>query len=562
MRSTFLASFLLLTACEGVFGAPPKSAYTSRSLANAQDRNASADAPAIAAPQQGADGRFVCDDKIYPVRVDGHRLTVMQYQNAIRDLFGGAVSASANYPGPFGKSQTGYSTEADLNAMSEQGTERAMVAAEDVAEQVAALVPSLLPCATSGDDACAQSFLDGYVQRAFRRPLAADETATLLAVYTDGRASGASFAEAIAFVTAVALQSPQFLYVIEGAATPMRALDGYELASRLSFAFADTIPDAALLQDAAAGKLGDRSTLAAHARRLLADPKSTGALARFFREWTQTVALEATDKDPTVYPAFDATLAQSMNESFDRFVTGELRDAGTLQTLLTSSELPIDAALAAHYGVAAPAAGFVTTALDPQRFDGLVTHPALLASLAHTNSSSYVFRGRFIRKRLLCDVIAPPPPNAMAEFATITLPQDPTGKDVSASVNARAGCTGCHSLMDPGGLALEHFDGMGKYRDSYASGKAIDPSGVLPAVGDHTLAFADHRALADALAKEPLVATCFQRQLVRFTVSRTDDAEDACAVQALGDALAANGGKLEEAFVALTQTDAFSYRVD
>lgn len=522
-------------ACDGVLLSPPPAQTKERAIAKQQE--VAADGTTLIVPERGDDGRYVCDDQIYPARVDMRRLTTAQYRNVIRDLFAGRVTPSDDYPGAFGKSESGFSTEAEVNAMSEQGAEQTMLAAESVAEQVAAVLPQLLPCAAQANEACARTFVTLYAARAFRRPLAAEETSTLVQAYLDGRASGASFTEAIAMTTVVLLQSPQFLYLNEGYAAPYRQLDGYEVATRLSFTLWDSLPDDALL--AAVATLADRNAVAAQARRMLADPKAAPAIARFYREWTETKTLAAADKDD---PTFDAATAAAVNASFDHFVTQQTQAGGTLSTLLTST----DGALPARY--------------EASQFYGLLTHPALLASHAHTSTSSYVFRGRVVRKRLLCDVIAPPPPTANAELATIALPTDPTGKEVSAAINARSQCTGCHALMDPAGLALEHFDATGKWRERYESGRPIDPSGTLPSVDDHGITFGDHRALIVGLAGEARVATCFQRQLVRFAVSRMDDKGDACAVQRIGDALAASNGRLDEAMVAMTTTDAFLYR--
>ena len=39
-------------------------------------------------------------------------------------------------------------------------------------------------------------------------------------------------------------------------------------------------------------------------------------------------------------------------------------------------------------------------------------------------------------------------------------------------------CSGCHSRMDPLGFALEHYDGVGRWRTEI-DGRAVDAAGVL-----------------------------------------------------------------------------------
>ena len=496
------------------------------------------------------------------------RLSALEYQNSIAVLFDGRLTPSAQYPGTVGKSVTGFSTEPAYNDIGAGGAEQLMFAAEDVALQLPAALPQLLPCAASTPgEPCVNSFLDVYGTRAYRRPLSAAERAELLDEYRAARTSGASFPESMAMVVDHLLQMPQFLYFSERAAGVQRTLDGYELASRLSFMLTGAIPDDALL--AAAPNLTDPATLTAQATRLLASPRANTTLARFFREWTGTARLAPADKDQGVFPFFNAAYAQSMNDSFDRFVIDQVRNQGTLRTLLRSTDAFVDSNMASFFGVTPPAAGqWAKIALDGSRYSGVVTQPGMLASLSHSSEPSFVFRGKFIRKQLLCEDLGMPPANAQATFNTIPLPPDPTGKDISAAVVARAECSGCHRLLNPAGLAFEQFDALGRWRTTYPAGKSIDPSGVLPAVGSkpgvagHDLTFNDQISMMEQLAAEPQVATCVATQVFRFTFSRMDTVSDVCAIQEIGDALRASGGTLSSAILATTGTDAFTTRSD
>lgn len=513
-------------------------------------------------PQLGPDGRYICDQGPYPVPTQARRLTPVEYQNAIADVFGSKVAPSAQYPGGYGKSPTGYSTAPNLYTVGEQTVTTLMQASEDVAEGVAGVLGELLPCAQDAGAStdCANQFVDTFVTRAYRRPLGADERAPLLATYEDGRASGASFTEAIAMMTSHALQSPQFLYITEAASADGRALDGYEIASRLSFFFWQTIPDAQLLAKAASGELTDPTARANEAQRLLADPRADGALRRLFREWTQTTDVEPGDKDPALLSGFDDAYAASMAESFDRFTADKAR-SGTLTELLTSQDVWVDANMASFYGVPAPASGWAQVSLD-DRYSGMLTQPLFLASAAHYSTTSYVFRGRFLRKRLLCTELGAPPGDAQAQFDKAEKPADPTGKDLSKVVTSNPVCGGCHTIIDPAGLALEGFDAIGRHRDTYPTGKGIDPSGTMTAVGDHEIVFESYDDLFAALATEPAVATCVGKQFVRFAMSRLDTVQDACAVQAVGDVIALPSGLIADALVALVSSDSFAYRRD
>src|SRR5690606_21067622 len=96
----------------------------------------------------------------------------------------------------------------------------------------------------------------------------------------------------------------------------------------------------------------------------------------------------------------------------------------TLYDLLRSNEAFVDESLATFFGQPA-VSDWTKVTLDADRYSGIITQPAMMASLSHSSEPSYVFRGRFIRKRLLCQPLGAPPAAAMSEFATIELPENP-----------------------------------------------------------------------------------------------------------------------------------------
>jgi hypothetical protein len=511
------------------------------------------------------DPKLCVDDTPDPSVSDLRRMTKAQYLNAVRDIFDDKVVASQTFPSGTDTSVTGFSTEAAISAPSQQNVEQVMNAAEEVAETTSKALTDLLPCATETTPglACANSFIDKYARRAFRRAPSDAERADLIDAFQGGAKMGASFPESIALLVDLMLQMPQFLYVVEEAAPGGRALSGTEIASRLSFMFWDSIPDDELLSAAEDDQLSTAKEVVAQAKRLLASPKADTTFARFVREWSGAKQVTTANKDAATFPYFTPDYAKSMNESFDRFAIDILRSKGTLHDLLRSPDVFVDENMASFFGVPAPDSGtWAKATLDATRYTGVMTQPVLLASLAHSIESSYVFRGRTLRKRVLCTQLGSPPANAMAEFAKITLPKNPTGKEVSASVQARGSCAGCHSLMDPMGLAFEHFDALGHYRDKYASGRDIDPSGsVLMDSGD-TITFADQSELMEEVSNDPAAQSCFAKQVFRFTMSRKEMNADACALQQIEDALASSNGDVAAALVAVTATDAFRYRMD
>lgn len=512
------------------------------------------------APPVGTDGRYACDGDTHGTVAPLRRLTQAEFQNVIEDVFG--ISVGTTFPSSYGKSATGFSTEIAINNMSEQGVQQVMQAAEEVAEGLPAVLAKVLPCSKSGaNDSCATTYLDTVGRRLFRRALTSDEETELLGVYQNEMDDGAAFADAVSVMTAQMLQMPSFIYMLEDPSNTNkdRPRTGLELATRLAFQLWDSAPDDTLLARAENGELDTREAVMEEAQRMFADPKSDREFVRFFREWADTPLLTTNSKDHSAFPYYDAQFIASMNESFDRFAVDEMRSSQSLYDVFRSNNAWVDTNMASFMGLPSVSTWTKVT-LPDDRYSGIMTQPAVLAALAHTVDSSFVFRGREILKRFMCIDVGAPPPDAMAQFGRLTIPEDPTGKDVASAIESQSACRGCHSMLNPPGLAFEHFDGMGAYRDAYDSGKAIDTSGTLDGVGDTPIAFDGPADLMEAIAQQDQTQRCFATQLVRFTASRMDDTGDVCAIQDVEDALKAADGKIDAAFLATTQTDSFMYR--
>ncbi len=102
--------------------------------------------------------------------------------------------------------------------------------------------------------------LANFVELMFRRPASTDEQARFRRLFEDVRKSGKSEADALRIAAQAVLSSPAFLFLREPAradAPKVRALDDFELASRLSYFLWASAPDAELLATAREGRLRD-----------------------------------------------------------------------------------------------------------------------------------------------------------------------------------------------------------------------------------------------------------------------------------------------------------------
>jgi hypothetical protein len=410
-------------------------------------------------------------------------------------------------------------------------------------------VDTLLPCPIeTADDACIGAFIDDFIDtfgaRAFRRPLDDDDRADLRAAFDAGRAEGDA-RSGIASVIEVALQSPEYLYRVElgaGGASPASTLAvpvaTFELASRLSYLFWGTMPDAALFAAAQSGQLSTADGVRAQAARLLADPQTRVTFASFYQEFLELDQLDELEKDPSIYPTYEPAIRTAFRGETLTFIDSVLWSGDArLSTLLTAPYTFVNGKLAAFYGLP-PVDGttFRQVDVDPARRGGLLTQGAFLATRAKFNQTSPVHRGKFVRERLFCTTPDPPPANLAIRPPDL----DPrlTTRERFAQHSTDPFCAGCHHLMDPIGLGFENFDGVGLWRDR-ESDQPVDGTGQLTGT-DVDGTFNGARDLERRLAGSAQV--------------------DACSLEQLGRDFHAAGGDLRKLLIAITQTDAFRYR--
>lgn len=230
---------------------------------------------------------------------------------------------------------------------------------------------------------------------------------------------------------------------------------------------------------------------------------------------------------------------------------------GTLKTLLTSNLAFPQGGLFSIYGVSQPT-GYQVGApvmLPSGERAGLLTQAAFLSRNAHRDQSSPVHRGIVVRENLLCQPIPPPPANVnnappKASAATST-------RERFEQHSADPNCRGCHQLMDPIGVAFEHYDAVGQYRTSDGLG-AVDAKGQV-VLGSGALAgeFNGALELASKLADAPEVSECVTKQWFRFSLGRVESTDDACSVQAIRDSFRAAGGNVRTLLAQIALSDAF-----
>lgn len=468
------------------------------------------------------------------------RLTSDEYDAAVRALLGTTARPGLGFPREEGQ---GFSTTAAAQTPSPVLSQAQLDAAEALAAEVD--LAALLPCPV--DDACAPAFIRAFGRRAFRRALSDDEAARLEAFFTATRQTE-DLDTAYRMLLEVLLQAPQFLYALESRAPG--PLPPEQLATRLALFLWAAPPDDALLDAAASGALDTADGVAAQARRMLDDPRARAGVARFHLEWLGVSVLPGLSKSGA-FTSFEA-LKPSMVEEVARFGAWATLDDGDVTSLFTARTTFVDPPLGELYGFSGLAGdGFRQVSLANRQRGGLLTLPGVMAAWAKAEQSSPVLRGRFVRERLMCETLVPPPGNVMV---TLPPPTFGTARERLTQHSSDPFCAGCHKLMDPVGFALEKYDAIGAFRND-ENGRVIDTHGEIVGSKDLDGTFDGALELGGKLAASPSVRACVARQWFRYALGRRESAADACSLETIDAAFAS--GRLRELLVALAASDAF-----
>src|SRR5690606_23424651 len=135
-------------------------------------------------------------------------------------------------------------------------------------------------------------------------------------------------------------------------------------------------------------------------------------------------------------------------------------------------------------------------------------------------------RGKYLRERVLCQVIPPPPGDVNTDLGEDS-EEAQTVREKLEQHQKDPTCAGCHSILDPPGFLFEHFDSIGSYR-TLDNGYPIDASGDLDGKP-----LSGARDLAAALETDPRVGRCIVQQLYRHATRRLPNPSEFTALKHL-----------------------------
>ncbi len=409
---------------------------------------------------------------------------------------------------------------------------------------------------------CAERILSRLGTQAYRRPVLANDLKGLMSFYDEGAKEG-GFELGIRSALEAMLSSPHFIFRIEEVPTAAKgrvAVNGVDLASRLSFFLWGAPPDSQLIALGRTGRLNDTTVLVQQTKRMLADPRSEALSTRFASQWLRLQDIDLVHPDANQFPDFREQLAIDMRHETELFFYNLVRENKSLLDLFTANYTYVNESLARHYdmpGVVGNEFRKVNYPAGSPR-SGIFGHGSVLTLTSVANRTSPVLRGKWVMEVLMGSPPPPPPPNVPDLEKTEGAKEGRllTTRERMEIHRANATCKSCHQFIDPIGLALDNFDVMGRWRIR-ENGAPLDTRGDYY---DGTK-ITSPAELQQAMLKRPVpLMRSFTQNLMAYALGRRVEWYDAPTVRRIEAAARVNNYKLNDFIVGVVKSDAFRSR--
>lgn len=301
------------------------------------------------------------------------------------------------------------------------------------------------------------------------------------------------------------------------------------------------MPDDELFDLARQQRLSDPEVLRTQTERMLNDPKAKQFTKNFAGQWLDLRDIDFTEPDANLFPEFDELLRLSMVRETELFFAHILERDLSLMNFIDADFTFLNERLARHYGISGVMGQeFQKVALPPEDVrGGLLTQASLLKVTANGTNTSPVVRGAWVLENILGQATSPPPDNIAAVEPDIR--GTTTLREKLAAHRDIESCQHCHDRIDPPGFALENFDPIGGWRETYRTlgdgprpeikqapftyqwvryrlGAPVDASGTTP----DGFRFQDIRQFRNWLSQQDhQIATSLTTKLLVYATGRT-----------------------------------------
>lgn len=431
----------------------------------------------------------------------------------------------------------GYERGTTISKEWDQATTRAAV---EVMSYVITSLDGLAGSKPGASDRAAKlrDFARRFVEVAFRRPLDEEQRKAFVDQLFDTAPSPES---GVKRAVLLAMKSPRFLY-------PRLANDGktddFAAASQLAHTLWDSLPDAQLARDAAAGKLKTRDQVAAASRRMVADPRAKAKLRGFFQHWLELERAENSQKDPKAFPGFDETMLADLRESLWLFLEETVWDAASdYRKLIGADWMWLNQRLGKYYGKDVKGADFQRVNFDSAQRTGVITHPYLLALHSYSRASSPIHRGVFLSRNIVG--LSLKNPSVAVSFDNQKFDPTLTMRQKVEHLTKNASCAVCHSMINPFGFSLEHYDAVGRWRTQDNS-KPVNSLAEFDTDDGRSVKLTGPKDIAEYCVNSPSAHRTFVRQLFFHTVKQSPLAFGAPTLDDLREQFEKNGFNIQK----------------
>ena len=420
---------------------------------------------------------------------------------------------------------------------------------------------SCRPAAGADEIPCAKEIISRIARQAYRRPVTDSDVEDLLSFYQKGRNQG-DFDSGVLAVVQTILSDPEFVFRFERAPSNVAAGTNYkisdlELASRLSFFLWSSAPDDELITIASQSKLRDPAILEKQVRRMLAHPKSESLSNVFAYQWLHLQNLNDVQPDAFLFPNFDRNLVDSMRRETEMFFSSIVHEDRPVLDLLTANYTFVDEILAKHYAIPdVLGSKFRRVQITDENRFGLLGQASILTLTSVSNRTSPVARGKYVMQVLLGTPPPPPLPNVPALKENEDNGKALPVREKMEQHRKNEPCHSCHQLMDPIGLSLENFDGVGQWR-TRDSGVPIDASGRM---FDGSKLDGPVSLRQAILSHSDVFIGTFTENLLAYALGRVIDSRDLPAVRSIEHEAARNGNRFSAFVFAIVQSTPFQMR--
>ena len=407
-----------------------------------------------------------------------------------------------------------------------------------------------------------------FLRRAFRRPAEEDVLERYVNYVTGQVKSGKEFTEAMKEVVSAVLASPQFLYLYDKPADGQKIepLEGYELASRLSFFLWGSIPDDKLLELAGNGQLNDKEVLKGQVSRMLLDRKLKRFCDSFPSQWLQLERIISSIPDEKIFSDFYyappnyRTSMDMMMEPLLLFETVLIENRSILEFIDSDFTYRTPRLRKWHGEPTKERLGgpvtlhFKRQPVSDKRQGGMITNAAVMTMTSGPSETKPITRGAWIAGVIFNDPPEPPPADVPPFDEEEKESKNLTLRERFAAHRERADCAGCHEQLDPLGFVLENFDAVGRWRERYENGREVDSSGTL----FRKYKFKDVVDFKKAiLAEKDRFTRAFSEHLLSFALGRELTPSDLPAIDAIVAGGIAADYSIKELIHGVTQSGPF-----